>query len=202
MPRNNGKYVASFVGFAPVNDPEIIGLIMLDEPMGGSYMGGQIAAPTFKKIFDEVLRYMDVEPQYTEEELNTPDKTVPNVVGLKREEIAKAFGESGLKYNIIGSGDTVLSQVPKGGSTLGEGSTVALYTEKDKTSMVVVPDVKGMTATQANVLLTNSGLNMKVFGASATDQGAAVVSSQSPEAGTEVSRGSAISVEFSFSNVH
>ena len=41
------------ISFAPANDPEIIGLIMLDEPMGGNYMGGQIAAPTFKKIFDE-----------------------------------------------------------------------------------------------------------------------------------------------------
>ena len=201
-PRGNGKYIASFVGFAPANDPEIIGLLMLDEPMGGSYMGGQIAAPTFKKIFDEVLRYMDVEPQYTEEELNTNDKTVPNVEGLPKSEVAKAFNGSGLKYNFIGSGDKVVNQVPKGGSILPEGSTVAIYTEKDQHSEVVVPDVKGMTATQANVLLTNSGLNMKVSGASATDQGAATVGSQSPEAGTKVSRGSAVTVEFSFANVH
>lgn len=201
-PRNSGKYVASFVGFAPANDPEIIGLVMLDEPMGDSHMGGQIAAPTFKKIFDQVLRYMDIEPQYTDEDLQTNEKTVPNVEGLKREEIAKAFGESGLKYNIIGSGDRVLNQVPKGGSTLSEGSTVALYTEKDKTATVIVPDVKGRTATDANIILTNAGLNMKVFGASDTGQGAAVVSNQSPAAGTEVDRGSAVSVEFSFSNVH
>lgn len=202
IPRGNGKYIASFVGFAPANDPEIIGLLMLDEPMGGSYMGGQIAAPTFKKIFDEVLRYMDVEPQYTEEELNTNDKTVPNVEGLSKSEVAKAFDGSGLKYNFIGSGDEVVNQVPKGGSTLPEGSTVAIYTEKDQQSEVVVPDVRGMTSTDANIVLTNSGLNMKVSGASATGQGAATVGSQSPEAGTTVSRGSAVTVEFSFSNVH
>ena len=92
FPRGNGKYVASFVGFAPANDPEIIGLIMLDEPMGESHMGGAIAAPTFKKIFDEVLRYMDIEPQFTEADLLITDKPVPNVEGLGISELAKAFG--------------------------------------------------------------------------------------------------------------
>lgn len=201
-PRGSGKYIASFVGFAPANDPEIIGLVMLDEPMGGSYMGGQIAAPTFKKIFDEVLRYMGVEPQYTEEEAQTLDKTVPNVVGLEKSAIPKAFAESGLKYNIIGSGKAVVSQVPKGGATLPEGSTVALYTEEDSQTEVTVPNVCSYTATNANILLTNAGLNMKVSGATDTGQGAAVVGSQSPEAGSRVKRGSVVTVEFKFANVH
>lgn len=201
-PRGSGKYIASFVGFAPANDPEIIGLVMLDEPMGGSYMGGQIAAPTFKKIFDEVLRYMGVEPQYTEEEAQTLDKTVPNVVGLEKSAIPKAFAESGLKYNIIGSGKAVVSQVPKGGATLPEGSTVALYTEEDSQTEVTVPNVCSYTATDANILLTNAGLNMKVSGATDTGQGAAVVGSQSPEAGSRVKRGSVVTVEFKFANVH
>lgn len=201
-PRGSGKYIASFVGFAPANDPEIIGLVMLDEPMGGSYMGGQIAAPTFKKIFDEVLRYMGVEPQYTEEEAQTLDKTVPNVVGLEKSAIPKVFAESGLKYNIIGSGKAVVSQVPKGGATLPEGSTVALYTEEDSQTEVTVPNVCSYTATDANILLTNAGLNMKVSGATDTGQGAAVVGSQSPEAGSRVKRGSVVTVEFKFANVH
>ncbi len=202
FPRGNGKYVASFVGFAPANDPEIIGLIMLDEPMGESHMGGAIAAPTFKKIFDEVLRYMDIEPQFTEADLLITDKPVPNVEGLGVSELAKAFGGTGLKYNILGKGDTVVSQVPKGGATLAEGSTVAIYTEKVASDTVVVPDVKGMTATDANITLTNAGLNMKVSGAADTGQGSATVSVQTPEAGTELQRGSPVSVEFSFSNVH
>ena len=201
-PRGSGKYIASFVGFAPANDPEIIGLVMLDEPMGGSHMGGQIAAPTFKEIFDEVLRYMGVEPQYTEEEAQTLDKTVPNVVGLEKSAIPKAFAESGLKYNIIGSGKAVVSQVPKGGATLPEGSTVALYTEEDSQTEVTVPNVCSYTATDANILLTNAGLNMKVSGATDTGQGAAVVGSQSPEAGSRVKRGSVVTVEFKFANVH
>ncbi|MBQ8588026.1 MAG: PASTA domain-containing protein [Clostridia bacterium] len=202
FPRGNGKYVASFVGFAPANDPEIIGLVMLDEPMGSSHMGGAIAAPTFKKIFDEVLRYMDIEPQYTEEDMLIQDKTVPNVEGLSVNEIAKAFDGTGLKYNVLGEGDKVVNQVPKGGSTLPEGSTVAIYTESNKADTVVVPDVRGMTASVANQALTNAGLNMKITGASDSGQGGEVVSSQMPEAGAEVQRGSAVSVEFSFADVH
>ena len=92
--------------------------------------------------------------------------------------------------------------MPKGGSTLPEGSTVAIYTEKDQQVEVVVPDVIGRTSTDANILLTNSGLNMKVSGASASAQGAATVGAQWPEAGTKVNRGSAVTVEFSFANVH
>lgn len=202
LPRGNGKYVASFVGFAPANDPEIIGLVMLDEPMGPSHMGGAIAAPTFKKIFDEVLRYMDIEPQYTEEDLLIKDKTVPNVQGLSVNELAKAFDGTGLKYNILGAGDTVVDQVPKGGATLPDGSTVAIYTEAQEAETVEVPDVKGMTASQANAALTNVGLNMKIVGAAESGQGGEVISAQSPEAGAQIKRGSAVSVEFSFSNVH
>lgn len=201
-PRGNGKYVASFIGFAPANDPEIIGLVMLDEPMGANHMGGAIAAPTFKKMFDEILRYMDIEPQYTDEDLLIQDKTVPNVTGLSVDELAKAFDGTGLKYNILGSGPKVVSQVPVGGSALPEGSTVAVYTEEEVSGIVVVPDVRGMTATNANITITNAGLNMKVSGAFDSGQGGAIVSEQTPAPGTEVKRGSAVSVEFSFSNVH
>ncbi len=202
IPRGNGKYVASFVGFAPVNDPEIIGLVMLDEPMGESHMGGAIAAPTFKKIFDEVLRYMDVEPQFTEEDLLIKDKEVPYVQGLAISELAKAFDKTGLKYNILGQGTHVVSQVPTGGSTLPEGSTVAVYTEETKPDTVEVPDVRGRTASDANIILTNAGLNMKIVGASEAEQGSAVVSTQTPSPGTNLQRGSPVTVEFSFSNVH
>ena len=178
------------------------GLVMLDEPMGESHMGGAIAAPTFKKIFDEVLRYMDIEPQFTEEDLLIQDKEVPYVVGLPITELGKAFDGTGLKYNILGSGSTVVSQVPVGGANLPDGSTVAVYTEATQDDRVEVPDVRGHTANDANYILTNAGLNMKVSGAAVTDQGTAVVSTQTPTPGTKLQRGSPVTVEFTFSNVH
>lgn len=203
IPRNNGKYIASFVGFAPSNDPEIIGLVMLDEPMGDSHMGGATAAPTFKNIFDNVLRYMNIEPQYTEEELATLENTVPNVEGMSKADAINKFSGSNLRYNIVGKGSTVVSQVPKGGSSLPDGSTVVLYTEEQGSTQVSVPNVIGMTASAANVALTNAGLNLKQVNENNSERGTATVNKQTPEAGTMVEKGSVVSVQFSYSdNVH
>ncbi len=204
LPRGNGKYVASFIGFAPCNDPEIIGLVMLDEPMGVSHMGGATAAPTFKNIFDNVLRYLNIEPQYTEEELASLDNSVPNVEGLGKSDAIAKFANTGLKYNIIGSGSKITSQIPKGGSTLPDGSTVVLYTEDAQTQQVEVPNLIGMTASQANTALTNSGLNIKEINvAENASSGTAVVNKQEPAAGTKVNRGTVVNVQFSYTdNVH
>ncbi len=204
FPRGNGKYVASFIGFAPCNDPEIIGLVMLDEPMGVSHMGGATAAPTFKNIFDNVLRYLNIEPQYTEEELASLDNSVPNVEGLSKSDAIAKFANTGLKYNIIGSGSKIVSQIPKGGSTLPDGSTVVLYTENAQAQQVEVPNLIGMTASQANTMLTNSGLNIKEINVAENAlNGTAVVNKQEPQAGTKVNRGTVVNVQFSYSdNVH
>lgn len=204
IPRGNGKYVASFIGFAPCNDPEIIGLVMLDEPMGESHMGGATAAPTFKNIFDNVLRYLNIEPQYTEEELASLDNTVPNVEGMTKTDAIARFTNSGLKYNIIGKGNTILNQIPKGGSTLPDGSTVVLYTEQEQTEVVEVPNIMGMSASQANEALTNRGLNLKeINAAQSPGSGTAVVNKQEPTAGTKVNKGTVVNVQFSYSdNVH
>ena len=200
IPRGNGKYVASFVGFAPCNDPEIIGLVMLDEPMGSTHMGGATAAPTFKSIFDDVLRYMNIEPQYTEEELATLDNTVPNVEGMTKADAIARFNGSGLKYNIIGSGNTVTSQIPKGGSTLPDGSTVVLYTEEQQGQQVEIPNLIGLTASEANVTLNNRGLNIKEVNINSGSTGTARVNKQTPEAGAMVDRGTVVEVQFSYSD--
>ncbi len=202
QPRNNGKYIASFVGFAPANDPEIIGLLMLDEPMGGTYMGGQIAAPTFQKIFDDVLRYLNIEPQYTEDELASMDLSVPNVEGMSKADAEQAFADSGLKYQFVGDGDTVLEQIPKGGTTLPEASTVMLYTKEVDGDEVMVPDVLNCAVSEANRRITNAGLNMKIAGSAEVADGEAVVASQDPPAETMVQRGSVVTVEFSYTDVH
>lgn len=66
LPRGSGKYIASFLGFAPANDPQIIGLVLIDEPVG-TYYGGTIAAPVMKEIYENVLPYLNVETQSVEE---------------------------------------------------------------------------------------------------------------------------------------
>lgn len=56
LPRGSGKYIASFIGFAPADDPEIIGIVLIDEPTG-AYYGGTVAAPVMREIFENVLPY-------------------------------------------------------------------------------------------------------------------------------------------------
>ena len=191
------------MGFAPANDPEIIGLVILDEPMGGVYFGGQIAAPTFGTIFEDVLKYLNIDTQYTQEELATLEIDVPNVVGLTIGEAKSAFTGSKLNYRIVGDGDTILSQVPIGGSSLQEGSTVLLYSEDESKSVTTVPNVVGMGVVESNAAITNAGLNIRIVNnSSKVREGEAFVNLQNPPAGTEVQKGSVVSVEFVFTDVH
>ncbi|MBO7289120.1 MAG: PASTA domain-containing protein [Clostridia bacterium] len=197
LPRGSGKYIASFVGFAPADDPEVICLIMLDEPTGGSYMGGQIAAPVFKEIMSDVLVYLQIESSS-----KVTYNFVPDVKEKTVDEAIASIKASGLKYYKYGNGDRVVSQSPMVGTALGEDGVVILYTEAIESDMVTVPDLNGYFASDANILLTNAGLNMKVKGGKVANY-RALVGTQSPEAGTEVPRGSIVTVEFNYtSNVH
>lgn len=202
VPRGSRKYIASFLGFAPANNPEIIGLVVLDEPPAdGLYMGGQIAAPTFQKIFDATLRYLNIDPQYTAEELTQAETTVPNVEGLSVKDAEIKFDGVGLYYKIIGNGDSVISQTPKGGVIVQTESTVMLYTEENSANTVAVPSVVGKSIAEANRILTNAKLNVKVTGLT-ENSGETYVGSQSPEAGESVSTGTVVTVEALAKDVH
>ena len=63
-----GENIASFAGFAPANDPKIAILIAVDEPQGLT-TGGAVAAPVAGRIFENVLAYLNIDPQYSDEEL-------------------------------------------------------------------------------------------------------------------------------------
>ena len=65
LPRSEHKYIASFLGFAPAENPVIMGLVLINEPVG-TYYGGTIAAPVMKEIFENVLPYLGIEESLTE----------------------------------------------------------------------------------------------------------------------------------------
>ncbi|MBO5278458.1 MAG: peptidoglycan glycosyltransferase [Lachnospiraceae bacterium] len=83
LPRSLKKYISSFIGFAPASDPQIIGIVIIDEPVG-IYYGGTIAAPVMRELFENVLPYLGIEENYTEEEAKyqTQTVTMPSVEGL------------------------------------------------------------------------------------------------------------------------
>ena len=66
LPRSDHKYIASFLGFAPAEDPQVIGLIVIDNPQG-VYYGGTVAAPVMKEIFENALPYLGIGKTVTEQ---------------------------------------------------------------------------------------------------------------------------------------
>lgn len=191
------KRIASFLGFAPADNPKIAVLVMLDDPHNmGSIYGSVIAAPVVGSIMADVLPYLGVEPQYTAEELAKLDLKVPNVVSMKPSFAQSKMYSMGLKASVIGSGETVVKQVPSAGTAIPSGGTVILYTELiDTEKMATVPDVIGNTATVANKMITNAGLNIKIVGGGINQQGAVAVK-QSITPSTKVPIGTTITVEF------
>lgn len=191
---HTGKYIASFVGFAPADDPQVCVLVVLDEPGGASHMGGVAAAPVVGKIIEDTLRYLEVEPRYTENDAKMKDTTVPEVKGKKLSEARKLLTDANLVYKIEGDGNNndaaVVEQTPKPFVTIAEKSTVILYLYKpDHEDQVVVPDVTDKNILEATDALSEKGLNIKITGL-----GSAV--KQEPATGTKVPKGSIVNVEF------
>ncbi len=191
--------IVSFVGVAPIDNPQYICLVALDTPSTetGYYIsGGIMAAPTCRDVFSDILPYLGVEPDYGDEDISLVDITVPSVVNMTEAQAAVALAEKSLTYRVVGSGSTVTAQIPAANAKIPGGSTVVLYMgESAPTDMLTVPDLGGMTPYQANYAITNSGqLYMKAEGA--TSSSTSVVTSQDPAAGSRVKRGTVITVEF------
>jgi len=129
QPRGSDKYIASFVGFAPANDPQVACLIILDEPLE-EHMGGVIAAPVVKKVMEDTLVYLGVEPDLSESEANI-EATVPSVIGMSIEDAREALNYAGLDCKVEGEGSIVLRQIPEGMSKVADSATVIVYTEEE-----------------------------------------------------------------------
>lgn len=132
-----GKYICSFIGIAPADDPQIAILAIVDEPIGVSAFGSTTAGPIIKEIMSDALPYLGVEPKYTEEEKKELEKVkvkVPDVRNLSIEEATKVLEEAKLSDNIdtdtkIDKGTKVKDMFPKPGVNVDEGSTIMLYFE-------------------------------------------------------------------------
>ena len=194
-----GDIVVSFVGVAPIDDPEVIVLVALDTPSRttGTYpSGGNMAAPLAGSLFSQILPYLGIEPTYSSEELAAADANVPNCVGLTLEEAKQRLSENGFSCRTVGSGAEVTDQTPVGGSIVPGTAEIILYLGEEKpTKKCVVPKVIGMTAEQANTALTNAGLIMKVMGDTSNNSGTIRVSTQSVAEGGEVEAGTVVSVQ-------
>lgn len=142
------------------------------------------------------MPYLGVEPEYEEDELNRVNVLMPDVCGMTQYKAENLLRESGLSCRVIGTGSTVVSQSPAKGSSLPGNSTVLLYMDGSMpTGKVTVPDLTGMTASEATQALTDLGLYLQAKG---TDpkKWYALVTAQDIPPGTEVERGSTVTVRF------
>ena len=192
----NKEYIVSFIGFAPADDPQIALLVLLDNPSSesGIYVsGGQMAAPVVGKMMADILPYLGLEPEYSDSELQTMDRAVPDVMGLSIAEAQSKLAESGLSCRVIGSGGAVTSQLPAANSVIASGSEVLLYADAAPAGGGSVPNLNGMTYSQAREALAAMGLFIG-SDSSVTDADNQLVSGQDIRAGTSAKAGTVITV--------
>lgn len=196
-PRGTDKRISSFIGFAPADDPEIVCLVMLDEPQVANKYGGTIAAPLAGEIMEDVLDYLGVERQYAPGEEPENMIEIPDLRGLSTEDAKKKVSEAGFKVKTSGKGEQVVSQLPQPGVVLAENSMIVLYMdEQEESKTVTVPNLNGMSISEAKATLTGVGLNFEIVGAGQTDSKGAYAVKQSVAAGEKVAPSTVVGVEF------
>lgn len=195
--RYGDKRVASFMGFAPANDPKVAIIVIIDEPNVGISYGGVLAAPVFKAIMEDVLRYLEIPPTYASgSEVGQGPAAeakmvqVPELRGLDLDTATAELAKLRLVPRLEGAGEVVASQVPKPGAEVVPGTSVVLYfgqppAADGRTGRVKVPDVRGMTMKEAAMALNAVGLGF-------IPTGSGTVVSQSPEPGALVGYGTVV----------
>lgn len=193
-------YIASFCGFAPANNPQYAALVFFDAPLGGSYYGSEVAAPVFASIMSEVLPYLDVAAQYTDEEMSNIDTAAGSYTGQSIEDATKAAEADGFSVTVKGEGSTVISQSPATGASIPTGGTIVLYTDQSaSTDKVTVPNFVGLSVSEVNGLAASNNLNVSMTGMVSSSDGTST--SQSIPEGNEVMPGTVITVTFSSSGI-
>ncbi|OWZ84125.1 penicillin-binding transpeptidase domain-containing protein [Natranaerobius trueperi] len=187
-----GELIVAFVGFAPAEDPEVLIYVAVDTPTKGPAWGGQIAAPIFKNMMEDILKHLDVPSSYDEKE-EQEYVEVPNLLNLTFDEAEEQLDQKGLIVDIVGDGEIITDQIPEPGEQVSVQSSIMLYlgaTEgEEESEYVTVPNLKGRTLRKATEILEMIGLDMDA-------KGSGIVESQEVEPGEQVRKGTEIKVEF------
>ena len=195
--KQDDGYTVSFISIAPVEDPEIVILVAIYHPRKGNPYGSTVAAPIVSNMLSEILPYLGIasEDSDTKGAITTTARTttVPDVTNKTLTEAKKTLQNLG--FNVV-SGDTsksnsvlVTEQVPEKNSNIMEGATIVLYTEEnDIRTSVEVPNLEGMSLSEAKSALASKNLNY-------TYTGSGKVKSQSIAEGTTVEQGTVIALQ-------
>lgn len=182
-------HIGSFVGFAPMEDPRIAVLVIVDRADVAVDYGSVTAAPFAQQILEQSLAYLGCAKTQDIEDI--AEVSVPQVVGMSVEDAVSAIKDAGLDYVLNGSGANVIGQLPAAGAGMAEGSLVMIYVEgvAPEAEYVEVPSVAGLSVAEANRLLRSYGLTMTI-------SGSGIAAAQKPAAGEMVLPTTGILVEF------
>lgn len=183
-------HIGSFLGFAPMDDPRVAVLVIVDRADLRPDYGSVTAAPFARDILYQSLVHMGIAK---DEEKEIPVKQVPDVLNLTLSEAVRKLKSEGFQYIVVGNGKNIVSQMPKPGAQMQEGSIIAVYTDEeakiDQDAFIAVPDVTGLSVMQANRVLTSYGLKMTV-------EGTGIAAFQNPGAGENVFPTAEVAVTF------
>ena len=193
---SNKGNTLSYIAIAPSENPSIVALIILYNTPTTHSQGSTIAGPIMSNILSEVLPYLGITSDEVSINSNNSTIAVPNVVNKTVTEAEKILKNSGLNPVISCEGDKnstlVTTQVPSSETQLLKDSIVLLYSEENSTrTSVAVPDLTGMTLTQAKATLKQKNLNINYIGTG-------LVSNQSIKYGNSVEEGTIINVTLSY----
>lgn len=195
-------YVSTFAAAVPMDDPQVVMLVMADTPTGSAYYGSTVAAPVVSSVFSEGLEHLGIYPTYTAEEQEKMDAVVPNVIGNAPINAESYLAANGFKTRFVGNetgNEKATAQIPASGTSIPKGSTVVVYFGDQQIETGKVPDVKGMSVSQANEAIINAGFNIKVSGG-AVENANAVAIEQSLTPGLVAYKGSVVEVKFMVDN--
>lgn len=191
--RANEQYTVTFVGFLPVDNPEIIAIAILDRPAGYTE-GSTSAAPMLKGLLENIIKYLGIpKTEAVDENSEAAANTIvlDDLTQYSTNDAIMYLSMKGLNYQVVGEGSVVTSSVPHAGTEVAEDSTVIVYVTKgpNDDNMTQTPNVMGRTYDEAVGALMEAGLSPVVNG----DENGVVVS-QSPQKGEYVNNGSEVTI--------
>ena len=191
--------IVSFVGIAPMDDPEYIVLVALDTPsrQTGLYIsGGVMAAPTVGTVMADILPYLGVAHNYAEDDPAGKEVVLEDMTGMKASEAQKLLKEQGLTVQMQGEEETVTAQIPMAGQSVpGNGQVLLYFGQTPDQQTVTVPDFTGMTRQQASDAAGKLGLYVLVTGNKEITPNVKVTAQSVPK-DTKVSAGTTIELLF------
>lgn len=195
--RYENRYVASFVGFFPAENPKYVCLILMNEPKTSGY-GGVTAAPVFRETAKRIAGLdNDIQRSIKKEDLK-PDyfAKVPSLVGYEKSKASKFLDDLNIPRNYEGSQGFVVSQLPAAGDTLKAGEKIKLIlsetiaqnaTNTEENSLISVPELRGMNMRTAENLLKDLNLESSIIGSG-------TIFAQYPKAGDKMRPGSSVTI--------